>query len=131
MEDQQNVQMTLKAVHKSQRFEKICEAGFVDILRQMRMLLQGVPMAPAGLIMSCARWTAEKLLRSTCDWRTYEEKFVRAGSISRSSTCVVGGMPLLGQITVFIDDTMSSLGSGSVGLGLFGLYTIISIGRSK
>lgn len=32
--------MTLKAVHKSQSFEKICEAGFVDILRQMLFALQ-------------------------------------------------------------------------------------------
>ena len=49
-------------MHRSQRFEKICEAGFVDTLRQMPFALQGVPMAPAGLIMSCAHGMEENLL---------------------------------------------------------------------
>lgn len=47
----------MQAEHRCQRFEKIYEAGIVDILRQMLLAFQGIPMAPAGLIMSCAWWT--------------------------------------------------------------------------
>lgn len=96
--------MTLKAVHKSQSFEKICEAGFVDILRQMLFALQKAFLWPQRDSSYSVHGGLGRIWwESARSWRTYQVERSRAQSSSMSLDFMVGRVPFLGQITVFID----------------------------